>query len=369
MKKIILILILATSTWLANAQHAPLVQIKGTWITNVASDAMLNAENVKASVANCKRNGLTDIFVVVWNNGLTTYPSNLVKKYIGVSQDPIYKGFDPIKAYVEEGHKAGLRVHAWFEFGASYAYKDSSLNNWLQKYPHWTGRNSKGDLLKKNDFYWWNAMHPEVQQFLTELIVEVVKKYAVDGVQGDDRLPAMPAEGGYDDYSVSLYQQKHNGLKPPDNAKNTEFIQWKSDQLSLFGKNIYLAVKKQRKNCWVTWAPSIYPWSKEQYLQDWPAWLNGGYADYILPQLYRYNLVGYEKILKELSTQVSPELKKRIFPGVLTSLGDGYRVDSILLKQKIELNRQNGFTGEVLFYYETIKESKTAIYQQLSESL
>jgi uncharacterized lipoprotein YddW (UPF0748 family) len=363
MKRKILLFIFSSFCFISYSQQAPLVQMRGTWITNVASNAMLTPENVKASVANCKRNGLTDIFVVVWNNGLTMYPSEVLKKHIGVAQDPVYKGFDPIKAYVEEGHKAGLRVHAWFEFGAAYAYKDSSLNNWLAKYPHWAGRNKKGTLLKKNEFYWWNAMHPEVQIFLTELILEVVKKYAVDGVQGDDRLPAMPGEGGYDDYSVNLYKQQHNGLTPPTNEKDTEFIQWKANQLSAFGKNIYQAVKKQRANCWVTWAPSIYPWSKEQYLQDWPAWMNGGYADYILPQLYRYNLTAYEKILKELSNQVPPALKKRVFPGVLTSLGDGYRVDPALLEQMIQLNRANGFDGEVFFYYETIKEARTPIYK------
>lgn len=363
MKRIILFCLLSSFSAICFSQQTPLVQIRGTWITNVASDAMLTPENVKASIAHCKRNGLTDIFVVVWNNGLTMYPSEVLNKYIGVSQDPIYKGFDPIKAYVEEGHKAGLRVHAWFEFGASYAYKDSSLNNWLTKYPHWAGRNNKGTLLMKNNFYWWNAMHPEVQGFLTELILEVVKKYAVDGVQGDDRLPAMPGEGGYDDYSVNLYKKQHNGLMPPTNEKDPSFIQWKADQLSAFGKNIYQAVKKQSANCWVTWAPSIYPWSKEQYLQDWPSWLNGGYADYILPQLYRYNLIAYEKILKELSNQVSPTLKKRIFPGILTSLGDGYRADPTLLQQMIQLNRANGFDGEVFFYYETIKETQSAIYK------
>lgn len=362
MKKIALLYFLSCIAFTTFSQTAPLVQIRGTWITNVASDAMLTPENVKASVAHCKRNGLTDIFVVVWNNGLTMYPSKVVKKHIGVEQDPVYKGFDPLKAYVEEGHKAGLRVHAWFEFGASYAYKDSSLNNWLKKYPHWAGKNKQGNLLKKNDFYWWDAMHPEVQQFLTSLILEVVKKYPVDGIQGDDRLPAMPSEGGYNEHAVKLYKNQHKRSLPPTNEKDASFIQWKSNQLSLFGKKIYQAVKKANPACWVTWAPSIFPWSKEQYLQDWPEWINGGYADYILPQLYRYNLAAYEKILKELSSQVSPALKNRVFPGVLTSLGDGYRVDPSLLQQMIQLNRANGFNGEVFFYYETIKESTNSIY-------
>jgi len=71
----------------------------------------------------------------------------------------------------------------------------------------------------------------------------------------------------------------------------------------------------------VSWAPSIYPWSKEQYLQDWPAWLNGGYADYTLPQLYRYDIKAYKKIVDELNTQITKVQKSRVVPGILTALG------------------------------------------------
>jgi hypothetical protein len=71
----------------------------------------------------------------------------VVENYIGVNQNPVYRGFDPLSSFVSEGHKAGLRVHAWFEFGFSYAYKDSSLNGWLQKYPHWAGKDKNHLLL------------------------------------------------------------------------------------------------------------------------------------------------------------------------------------------------------------------------------
>lgn len=147
----LLVLLLFSST--IAAQPNIFKELRGTWITNVASDAMLNEQNVKQAVFNCKRNGLTDIFVVVWNNGLTTYPSKVLEKYIGVKQDPRYHTFDPIAAFVKEGHQLGLKVHAWFEFGFSYAYKDSSLNNWLLQYPHWAGRDAKQNLLKKNGFF------------------------------------------------------------------------------------------------------------------------------------------------------------------------------------------------------------------------
>lgn len=48
---------------------------------------------------------------------------------------------------------------------------------------------------------------PGPQNFLLELIEEVFSKYDLGGIQGDDRLPAMPSEGGFDSYTVSLFKK------------------------------------------------------------------------------------------------------------------------------------------------------------------
>lgn len=337
--------------------------IRGTWITNVASDALTSRRKIRETVRLCKKNGLNHLFVVVWNNGVTMYPSPLVEQYTGVRQDPVYKGFDPIACIVKEGHRAGMKVHAWFEFGFSYAYKDTATP-WLRKYPHWAGRNQQGALLQKNGFYWWSALRPDVQDFMLKLVAEVVQRYQVDGVQGDDRLPAMPMEGGYDEFSRQLYARDHNCAAPPANPKDSAFVQWKSDRLSAFGKRLYDTVKAIRPGCQVTWAPSIFPWSREEYGQDWPAWLRGGYADYIIPQLYRYKIDAYANVLKELQSQVPAKDRHRVFPGILTSLGDGYQATREMMDEKIRLNRAAGFEGEVFFYFETLRRISGQFYKR-----
>lgn len=326
-------------------------QVRGTWVTNVASNALGSRENIAATVARCKAYGLNTLYVVTWNQGLTMYPSPVAERYAGIRQDPVYNGFDPIAEIIMQGHKAGLKVIGWFEYGFAYGYKDTS-SVWLKKFPHWAGRNNKGSLLQKNGFYWWNALHPEVQTFMRELLLDFVQRYDADGIQGDDRLPAMPSEGGYDEYTIGLYANEHNGTLPPADTKEHSWVQWRTERLSSFIKGLYQQVKKIKPGCIVSWAPSPYPWSREQYLQDWPSWLKDGYADEVLPQLYRYDINAYEKVLKELSTQFSAAEKKKIFPGILTSLGDGYRISQHLLEQMIQLNRQYGFEGECSFYYE-----------------
>ena len=335
--------------------------IKGVWITNVGSDILKSKVNIIEGIGLCKKNGINNVYVVVWNNGVTMYPSKVVEKYIGIKQSPVYGNRDPIKEIIEIGHKAGIKVHAWFEFGFSYAYKDTN-GIWLKKYPQWASKNNQGGLLQKNGFYWWSGINPEVQLFMKQLVAEVVKNYDVDGVQGDDRLPAMPSEGGYDDFTAHLYAKEHNGIAPPQNPKETKWLEWKADKLSVFGKELYQTVKHIKPNCIVSWAPSLYPWSKEQYLQDWPKWLSGGYADYVVPQLYRYKINDYERVVKELEESVPANKKNKVFPGVLISLGDGYQAPKTLTDSMISINRKYGFNGEVFFYFETLKRLKTMLY-------
>ena len=357
MKKIVLLFLLFGS--IANSIVAQKKQepVRGVWVTNVASDVLKSKKNIVEAIQLCKKNSINNIYVVVWNNGVTMYPSKVVEEYIGIKQSKIYGKRDPIKEIIEEGHKEGIKVHAWFEFGFSYNYGDSNCL-WQQKYPEWVGRDVNGNHLQKNKFFWWNAFHPDVQKFMNKLVLEVVKNYDIDGIQGDDRLPAMPSEGGYDDATKKIYAAEHAGALPPNDSKDSEWVQWRADKLRAYIKQLYKSVKKARPTCIVSWAPSIYPWSKEQYLQDWPAWLKGGYADYILPQLYRYNLPAYEKILQELKSQLTVKERKKVFPGILTSLGDGYRISDDMLKKTIKLNRKYGFEGECLFYFETLRSNK-----------
>lgn len=356
MKRFILFVALFVS-WFAKAQEP----IRGIWLTNTGSSVLNSRQQIREAVMQCKDQGLSDLFMVVWNNGKTMFPSQVMSQYLGQEQDPLYKGRDPLQEMIEEAHAVGLRVHAWLEFGFSYSYKDSN-SIWNKKYPDWAGRNASGNLLQKNGFFWWNALHPGPQQFISDLVDEIVLRYDIDGIQGDDRLPAMPSHGGYEQETISAYGNHGGDQRAALDPKQTDWVQWRADRLSQFASQLYSRVKATKPTCWVTWSPSIYPWSKQEYLQDWPAWLRDGYADYVFPQLYRYNAAAYEQLLKDLDAQLTPEQKRKVFPGVLTSLGDGYQANSVLLDQFIALNRQYGYLGEVFFYYETLNRISGRLY-------
>lgn len=337
--------------------------IRGVWLTNVASNALYSNENIKATIQTCKKSGINTIFVVVWNKGLTIYPSAIMQKEFGTLIDPEFKGRDPLKELITEAKKENIKVHAWFEFGFTSAYGEFGKNI-LEKYPEWAAINKEGKPVVKNQFHWMNGFLPDVQHFIQSLMIEVVKNYDIDGVQGDDRLPACPTEAGYDAYTTNLYK-KEFGKNPPLNTKDSLWVEWRTNLLTSFQKDLYTSIKKIKPHILVTTAPNIYPWAKEEYLQDWPKWINNECTDLVFVQLYRYQLDAYENILNEMVKQAGSNLSK-VYPGLLISLGDGYKVSDSLLKQFIQANRKKGIHGEVFFYYEGIRQHEPFFTKEYS---
>lgn len=329
--------------------------VKGVWLTNVDSDALSSGSNILRAVNLCDSLGINTIFAVVWNKAMTLYPSSVMKKMFGEEIDPGLAGRDPLKELIEEAHKKNIKVIAWFEFGLSSSYKLNG-GRLLKLKPHWSAIDNKGELVEKNGFEWMNGINPEVQDFILSLIHEVVKNYSVDGIQGDDRLPAMPVEAGYDSFTVNLYKSEHNGALPPKNFRDPEWINWRSGKLNDFMRRIYTSVKSIKKDVLVSMSPSLYSWSKEEYLQDWPVWLKEGIVDMICPQLYRYDINDYLKALDEAVTkQISPKDLSKFYPGILLKLGSYYAPEDYL-KTVISENRKRGVLGETYFFYEGLKK-------------
>lgn len=200
---------------------------------------------------------------------------------------------------------------------------------------------------------------------MLSLIKEVVTNYDVDGIQGDDRLPAMPVEAGYEDFTISKYMEEHNGAKPPKDFRDTAWINWRANILNDYMGEIYKTVKKIKPNIIVSMAPSIYPWSKEEYLQDWIQWVKQGYVDLVIPQLYRQNIKDYIKVLDDIvKEQLTKEDLKKFYPGILLKVGTYYPSEQ-LLKEMIYENRKRNINGEVFFFYEGIKKFPNIFKEQL----
>ncbi|MEY3576840.1 MAG: hypothetical protein RL394_422, partial [Bacteroidota bacterium] len=91
--------------------------MRGVWITTTASTALDNNDNILQTVDNCKKAGINNIFLVVYNNARTIYPSDVMFKLTGNRQLEKFQGRDPLKEMITAAKAAGIKVHAWFEYG------------------------------------------------------------------------------------------------------------------------------------------------------------------------------------------------------------------------------------------------------------
>ncbi|MBN1542802.1 family 10 glycosylhydrolase [candidate division KSB1 bacterium] len=343
-------------------------RVRGVWLTNVDSRVLDSRESIAEAMQFLADHHFNVVFPVVWNNAYTLYPSAIMDSLFRTPIDPRFAGRDPLAEVIIEAHRHDIAVIPWFEYGFAASHKKNG-GRILERYPHWSGRDAEGNLLSKNGFEWMNGWHPEVQDFILGLVEEVVDTYDVDGVQGDDRLPAMPAHGGYAEMSRMLYRAEHKGNDPSDDAAEPTWLRWRAERLNRFAQRLHQQVKATDSTLIVSWAPSIYPWSLEEYLQDWPAWVRGGYADWVHMQVYRYSIADYEKTLR---SQHADSVKigdfSSAYPGVLINIGD-YCIEPDSLVEIVRINRRLGYSGEVFFFYEGLRKNNDALARALLASV
>lgn len=337
---------------------AQLQELRGVWITNVDSEVLNSKRKIAEMMDFLAEHNFNVVYPVVYNKGYTLYPSKVMEKEFGVSvipgdQFPGVQDRDMLAELIVEAHRVGIEVVPWFEFGFAASY-NAGGGHLLAKKPEWRALDQEGNLAKKNNFEWMNGFRPDVQDFMIDLVMEVIHNYDVDGIQGDDRLPAMPSLAGYDEYTVGLYKKKY-GVEPPTDYKDPQWVQFRADILSDFLARLHKKVKAEGKYLIVSSSPSFYDWSLTEYLQDSLTWTNRGIVDTSHPQAYRYELDGYKKIVDELvANQFTPEQLPMLSPGILLRSGK-YVAPLDYIKGAIEYNRQKGINGEVLFFYQGLR--------------
>lgn len=221
------------------------------------------------------------------------YPSTLEpwSEYLtgqqGKPPDPFY---DPLQFAVEEAHKRGIELHAWFN---PYRAKHPS-----SKYPLSSTHISRTqpELVKTyGKLLWLDPGEPKVQAHSLAVILDVVKRYDLDGVHVDDYFYPYKEKGSDgkildfpDDPSWQKYRQAGGTLKRDD---------WRRNNVDTFIEKMYRAVKKEK--AWVKvgispfgiYRPGFPAQIKgfDQYTElyaDARKWLWNGWLDYWTPQLY-----------------------------------------------------------------------------------
>jgi uncharacterized lipoprotein YddW (UPF0748 family) len=285
-------------------------------------------------------------------------------------------GYDPLALAVEEAHKRGLELHAWFNpYRARHpSAKSPAPDDHITK--------KRPDLAKPYGTHsWMNPTHPDVQDHSLAVFLDVVKRYDIDGIHIDDYFypyKEKAADGKViafpDDDTWATYQKVGGELARDD---------WRRDAVNTFVKRMYLETKKLKP--WVKvgispfgiWRPGNPPGiaGLDQFAElyaDAKLWLNEGWVDYFSPQLYwpiNQEKQSFPKLLEWWSGEntKSRHLWPGLYTGRVTGLEKGWRakevVDQIALTRK-----QHGVSGAIHFSMRTLMKNPGGIADELAKT-
>ncbi len=378
----VILLFCCTSLQQTNAQ------VRGVWVPDPQYTNVLKSyQNVVNFVSLLDSLNFNSVFIVSYALNKTIYPSKVLlanTTYSSIDSTNMLQQFmpnyslvlksptgDPVKDLITEAHKRNIKVFFWYEFGFMADIKPATVDNnpILAKHPSWLGIGNDGKPASYNnkDFY-FNSFDAAVQNYMLQLIMEGIKRYPnVDGIQGDDRLPAMCINSGYDKVTVARYKAEHKGKTPPSNFKNEAWMRWRLDILNKFGKTLYQKVKATNPNVMVSFAPNPYPWCKDNLMQEWPRWVSDGICDLLAVQCYRSDSTGFSNTVKQAQSYIKPAKgETQLFvPGILLMVS-GKISDAQQVKKQVLINRELKTNGEIFFYNEGLKKQEVkAVFREL----
>ncbi|MBD2360131.1 glycoside hydrolase family 10 protein [Anabaena minutissima FACHB-250] len=338
-------------------------EIRGVWLTNVASGVLFVPWGIERAVNQLSALNFNTIYPVVWNRGYTFYKSNAAKLFTGSDVQPLlnvaHSGQDFLTKLLKLAKPKGLTVIPWFEYGFM-SPPDSEL---VRRYPDWLTMGRKGaktlsEILPKkldnqptNKLVWLNPLHPEVQEFILSLVVEVVSNYDVDGIQFDDHF-GMPVQFGYDLFTIELYQKEHQGKSPPIDHFNPEWMSWRANKITGFMAEIYQVVKEMKPNVKISLSPNSQVFAYKNYLQDWENWVKKGFVDELILQVYRSDKRSFITEIEAPSVKFA-RTKIPVAIGISTgTLRTPVKIAQV--QEQIEVVRDRPFFGMSFFYWESL---------------
>ncbi|MEH2455630.1 glycoside hydrolase family 10 protein [Nostoc sp.] len=338
-------------------------EIRGVWLTNVASGVLFVPWGINRALNQLSALKFNTIYPVVWNRGHTFYKSAVAQMTTGSDTQPLlnfmHAGQDVLTKIVTLAKNKNLRVIPWFEYG----FMTPHYSQLARRYPDWLTIGQQGikstqdappeelDNVLVSKLAWLNPLHPQVQEFIQGLILEVVRDYNVDGIQLDDHF-GMPVQFGYDRFTIELYQQEHQGKNPPTDPFNSEWMRWRADKITDFMAEIYQAVKAVKPKVRISLSPNYQAFAYKYYLQDWENWVKKGLVDELILQVYRNDKNSFIAQLEQPSVKLAQSLIP-VEIGISTgTVSNPVKIAQV--REQVQAVRDRNFDGISFFYWESL---------------
>jgi uncharacterized lipoprotein YddW (UPF0748 family) len=282
--------------------------------------------------------------------------------------------WDPLQYAVSEAHARGIEMHVWFN-----PYR---ANHRVQKGP--LASNHIGitnpDVVKKYDGYlWMDPSEPFVQKRSLDVIIDVVKRYDIDGVHIDDYFYPYP------DKTKTPFPDAPSYARYKANGGSLGIGDFRRQSVDGFIEKLYKEIKKAKRHVkfgispFGIYRPGIPEGIKagvDQYDElyaDAQKWLVEGWCDYYSPQLYWPIAQKPQSYRTLLDYWVAQNPKKRhVWPGLYTgrtSPTEGnWKPDEVI--NQIRLSRAKQTTaGNVHFSFKCLQGDFNGIATGLKQSV
>lgn len=289
---------------------------------------------------------------------------------MGRAPEPFY---DPLAFAIEEAHKRGLELHAWFNpFRALHASARSPVaSNHISR--------TRPDLVRKyGNQLWLDPGEPDARAHALAVVLDVVRRYDIDGVH-------------FDDYFYPYPEKNSSGrtVEFPDEPSWTRFgtrtglsrADWRRQNVNMFIEEVYRSIKAVKP--WVKFGVSpVGIWQSGSPSQirgldsysglyaDARAWLQNGWVDYLAPQLY-WRIEAREQSFPVLLQWWREQnlAKRHLWPGLFSArVGEGWPLDELLNQVRL-VRSQSGVTGHIHYHVGSLLNNGGSLADALRTNL
>ncbi len=302
MQTMVGLMVIIVSLMAVSTRAAP-AQVRGTWVTTTGftTGQVRNPSALNATFADLRQIGLNTVYIDAWRDGYTYFPSPTLRALVPQDRHPQLAGRDLLMESIIAGHRNGLAVIPWFQYGFATQFQSTSNPISTQmRNQGWLLQDNAGNYFNSsNNFAWMNPLVPEVRSFVKGIILDAVKKYDLDGIQLDDRL-AWPIEFGYDTYTRNAYIAE-TGVAPPaptvsrSSTAWRNWVRWRADKVTAFAQELITDLKAVHPNLIISVSPAVHPFAYDNYAVDWPGWRQLGLFDEFVPQVYRSTFSDFDR--------------------------------------------------------------------------
>ena len=298
-----LLLLLTVQALGQTAVPLPARELRGSWIATVHNinwpsepglPAARQKEQLQRLIQSAHDHGLNCLIFQVRPAGDAFYESNIEpwSPYLSglMSLAPSPK-WDPLEFAIQEAHRLGMELHAWFNpYRALAGDKHSpSADHMRRRHPEWT--------VKYGRDWWMNPGIPEVRQRAVDVMLDVTRRYDVDGIHMDDYFYPYPITGAdqkpvpFPDAATYAKYSTLGGMAP-------SLTEWRRQNVDATVRATYEGIKAIKRTVkfgispFGLWRPNhpagtgggLDPY--EELGADSRKWLQQGWVDYLTPQLY-----------------------------------------------------------------------------------